>query len=124
MKIIFEFTSPSLNVYLKWKSFKRRELKDRIWSRIHDVIWESGRKVFEERARVTYTRFSRGILDKDNLYASAKPFIDQVVKHGVLRDDSPDCIELICLQEKGKARTEILIEPFVSLEDEIGQNLI
>ena len=51
------------------------------------------------------------MLDEDGLAASAKSFLDALVKCGIIEDDSPLVIQrpIEWLQEKGKARTEITI---------------
>lgn len=53
------------------------------------------------------------LLDKDNLYGGAKPYVDALRYCGALEDDSPDAIDLEITQEKvsqGNERTEIEIE--------------
>lgn len=63
------------------------------------------------KARVSIERRSRGTLDEDNLYGSAKPVIDGLRYAYVIVDDSPNHIRLTVTQSRGKARTRIEVTP-------------
>lgn len=53
------------------------------------------------KVRVTYVRSYRAnAMDEDNLAASLKPVLDALVRIGVLVDDSPERLEIACLQRK------------------------
>ena len=53
-----------------------------------------------ERHLVRVTSRRVKLLDKDNLYGGAKPYVDTLRYCGAIREDSPDAIELQILQEK------------------------
>lgn len=85
----------------------RKRRKDKIqW-----LLIEQGIVRHEGMVRISYKRFSPKMLDEDGLAASAKSFLDALVKCGIIEDDSPLVIQrpIEWLQEKGKARTEITI---------------
>lgn len=75
------------------------------------------------RARMTITRYSRGVPDHDGLVGGCKPLLDvlqpQSRRHkvglGVIVDDAPGCLTVTYVSAKparGEApRTEITIEP-------------
>lgn len=75
-----------------------------------------------ERARVTVSRFSVGIVpDTDNLYYSCKPLLDALIMPtlkrpglGFIVDDSPAHIELRAyafhVNTRSQIRTEVIIE--------------
>lgn len=53
------------------------------------------------------------LLDKDNLYGGAKPYVDALRYAGAIQNDSPDAIDLEITQEKvtqEKVKTIIEIE--------------
>lgn len=88
-----------------WSS--RKKLKEAIqWE-----IIEQGIVRFEGQVRVEYKRYSKRLMDFDNLAASSKHLFDVLVKCGVIADDSPKIIPESpkWLQEKGEPRTEIKI---------------
>lgn len=104
------FALPGLNskgglMRSHWSS--RNKLKEAIqWEIIGQGIVQ-----FEGQVRIEYTRYSKRLMDFDNLAASSKHIFDALVKCGVIADDSPKVIPECpkWLQEKGEPRTEIKI---------------
>jgi len=106
--------TPSLNKMLRRHWSVDRKLKQR-W---RDSVWwalrEQGYGQRREplgRARVTITRLSPRMLDPDNATGGAKHVVDALRACNVISDDTPEHLELIVRQEKGKAATRIQIEP-------------
>ena len=66
-----------------------------------------------QKAKVTCIRFSSSVMDKDNLYFSFKPCVDGLKAFGIIADDSPKHIDLICEQEtskRGNKYIKIIVE--------------
>ena len=105
--------TPSLNKMIRLHWTVDRKLKAK-WVKMVWVALRSQRmgpvQPFS-RARVTITRISPRMLDRDNLFSSVKHPLDGLKICSVIVDDSPEHIELIVRQEKGKAGTRIQIEP-------------
>jgi len=105
--------TPSLNKMLRRHWSVDRKLKAK-WARL---VWVALRSKYLgpmhpfPRARVTITRTSPRMLDADNATGGCKPIIDCLRQLSLIVDDSPEHIELIVRQEKGKAATRIQIEP-------------
>lgn len=87
------------------------QLNTKVYKLVLDYLWEKGIERYDKKVRVEYDRYSKGKLDRDNLYASAKAWLDALKKIGVIVDDSDDWIDLVCTNKKGEARTEIRISP-------------
>jgi Holliday junction resolvase RusA-like endonuclease len=111
--IIFEAevpgTVPSLNLLLRRHWMKRRAISKRWqWTMLASRPQPYSAPAL---ARVTITRFSRGTLDVDNLYGAAKIVVDALKVAGLIVDDAPKVLELICRQERAShAATHITIE--------------
>lgn len=103
----FDFNSPGANT--KLRSYKKKEIKERIRKFVHAELWKHKMPNFES-ATVIYRRYSRQIMDKDNCYFSAKIWIDRLVEYGLILDDNPKYIDLQCESIQGKPKTEIIIE--------------
>lgn len=56
---------------------------------------------------VRITRYSRHVLDADNLAGTAKVVLDAMKAAALIADDSPAHIDLTCEQESGAPRTMI-----------------
>lgn len=105
---------PSLNTMLRRHWSVDRKLKAR-WKRL---VWvarlaANGNRLpvprdSYGRARLTITRISPRTCDPDNL--APKHLIDGLRACGIIVDDTPEHVELIVRQEKGKAGTRIQIE--------------
>ena len=103
-------TAPSLNRLLRLHWADRRKLKDD-WQWL--LLAERAKGNFpkhQTKLKITITRFSPKLLDTDNLYGSCKIVLDAMKAVGILVDDSPSHIDLICSQAKGKSRTQIKVE--------------
>jgi hypothetical protein len=67
-------------------------------------------------AKVVFTRHSKGTLDRDNLYGSAKIVIDALRYAGVIVDDSPEHLILDCQQERrAKKGLTVTAEPISAI---------
>lgn len=64
------------------------------------------KKESSRRPHVRIIRVSTRLLDKDNLYGSVKPLLDQLCASGLIPGDREDQIELDVTQQKVKHRTE------------------
>lgn len=105
----FAYTTPSLNVMLRMHFRKKGEIKSKVALLVLEALW--GQKPMP-RARITYTRYGR-ILDKVNVYGSAKVWEDQIIKFGLLPDDNPNFVDLTCISAKGKPKTVIEVRECV-----------
>lgn len=66
----------------------------------------------KQKMRVGISQMRKRLLDTDNLYASVKPICDGLKKLNLIKDDSPQWMELECRQVVGKTpMTVIVIEP-------------
>lgn len=112
-KYVFDFVAPGLNVMLREHFSKRKKRKETIqW-----CIIQQGLVNHKGRVELTYKRTSRRLLDDDNNAASAKSFLDALVKCGVIVDDSRKTIPngIKFEQEKGDDKTEIIIASLTEL---------
>jgi Holliday junction resolvase RusA-like endonuclease len=68
----------------------------------------------DSKRRVTIKRLFAGrcrAFDQDNLVGAAKIVVDALKSEGVIRDDSPDWVELHVLQQKSERNeTHVLVE--------------
>jgi hypothetical protein len=112
MRIEIPEATPSLNKMLRRHWAVDRRLKKR-W---HKLVWVAlfeqpyGARARFNKAKVTITRCSPRMLDADNAVGSVKHVVDALRACNVIADDTPEHIELIVRQEKGKARTVIELE--------------
>ena len=60
------------------------------------------------RKKVSISQMRKRLLDPDNLVASVKPILDAIVKCNLVYDDSPEWIELECMQQQGKPQITII----------------
>lgn len=109
--LTFNFNHPGLNGKdgLMRAHFRtKKKWKDRIaWTALQQSMYRH-----PGRVRVSYTRYSKGSLDWDNLGSSMKMFIDALVGVGMIAEDSQKVIpeQPILKQERGAAATVITIE--------------
>lgn len=100
---------PSANVYLRLHWSKRRKLAD-AWSWLLLAAGVAAIPRASKRRRVVVTRIAPRKIDPANLYLSAdKLALDNLVKAGVLVNDSERWLELKVRQRVGKASTTIEI---------------
>lgn len=109
IKLEFGFNSPGLNT--KLKHYQRVQLRAKIYEAVASAIWDLGKIERYPKARITYTRFSKQPMDRDNLYSSAKFWIDAIKRWGIIPDDSELYLDLVCQNGKGSAGTKIEIVP-------------
>lgn len=106
---------PSLNKLLRMHWVARRKLLKQWEWLIFLEFWKQHGGATNyyraEKAKVRITRFSHHLLDPDNLHGSAKIVLDALKKIGLIADDAPDRLWLICEQESGAPRTVISINP-------------
>lgn len=114
IELYIDEPTPSLNEMLRQHWAIDVKLKAH-WSRL--VMCAVSGKVPPApiaRARITITRISPRMLDWDNCAGGTKHLTDGLRTHGVISDDTPEHVELIVRQEKGKAATRVQIEPLVN----------
>lgn len=104
-EVIVEFTSPGLNVRLR--TYQKQALRKRIFKALCSQMW--GRLPRLDVAVIVYERTGR-VMDTDNVYGSAKLWIDAIVRMGVVPDDDPEHLRLICRSVAGRqSQTKIQI---------------
>lgn len=112
MRIEIPEATPSLNKMLRRHWSVDRKLKKH-W---HKLVWlalfEQSERITRPfpRAKITITRHSSRMLDPDNATGSVKHVVDALRACNVITDDTPEHIELVVKQQKGKARTVIELE--------------
>lgn len=70
------------------------------------VALPKGKETRSKRTRIVITRYSCRPLDCDNYAGGCKPIIDQLRYAKLIRDDSPEDIEVEFKQVKVKHKTE------------------
>lgn len=109
----FNYNTPGLNG--KDGLMRSHYRKKKIWitRMINDIIPQVD-GVFKGRVKITYRRGYLSVpMDKDNVTASAKYWLDALVRCGVIVDDHEDVVELVTEQfktKKGSWLTSIQIE--------------
>jgi len=112
MRLEIPEATPSLNTMLRRHWSVDRRLKKH-W---HKLVWVAlferphGPRARFSKAKITITRSSPRMLDPDNAAGSVKHVVDALRACDVIADDTPEHIELIVRQEKGKAKTVIELE--------------
>lgn len=92
-----------------WSKMKKE--KDKIlWA----IIGQTKNR-HKGQVKITYTRWSPKMMDWDNLSSTQKNFLDSLAKAKVIKNDSPETIPIppLLRQEKGKAKTQIIIEDLI-----------
>lgn len=103
---------PGMNALMRMH-WRQRVKTLTLWKRL---IWSARCQISGsppvpfKKANVTVERRSPGQLDPDNLYASMKVVLDSLKDQKFIEDDSPNHINLIVTQVRGKAQTTILLE--------------
>ena len=122
MKLKFEIPEPTplLNVWQRMHWQKRRRVAKGFAWMVREAL---GPITVEpmQKCKVTIERHSAGTPDTDGLYGGLKPLLDAFVVCtkrnpyglGLIRDDSPDCMELEaiavkCKRNEGKTVIDIL----------------
>ncbi len=91
--------APLLNRFMNMHWRKRHALKKQIALRLLSQVGR--RKVpLTGRPQLLVTRYSTQRPDQDS--AGTKLWLDELVKLGWLRDDSPDCVEVLTHWERAK----------------------
>ena len=110
IELLIDEATPSLNQMLRRHWSVDAKLKKR-WRQLV-MVAACGKmpKAAMTRARITITRLSPRMLDSDNATGGTKHLIDGLRWCGVIADDTPEHVELIVKQEKGKAATRVQIE--------------
>jgi hypothetical protein len=115
IRIVLPMVTPSLNETQRMHWAKRRKLARAwawdftVWMRVLDhATW-----IAAGRRRVAIERVGAKLLDKDNLVGGVKIPVDAMNRLGIIRDDSPEWLELEVTQRKAakgeKPHTEITI---------------
>ena len=104
--------SPNRLMRLHWAA-RRRLLKKWEWIVFAEVYRMGGPLAIKYHGKlaVRITRRSRNALDQDNLVGSAKLVLDALKNAKIIEDDSPEHIELTCVQERGLPQTTIQVSP-------------
>lgn len=107
---------PSLNKRLHW-SLKRR------WNGLfaEQVFWAVKQNKIAPASKIRVELINKTCypMDRDNLYSSAKPLIDALVRAGVVPDDKDKYVDLYCRNEQANG----LKDQSVYLEIEIISSL-
>lgn len=97
------------------RHWRYRSKNQNAWrDEVYYALMQSGNarlRVPFAKARVSIERISRGLLDPDNLVGSIKPVLDGLRYAKVIKDDSPEHIELTVTQSRGKPCTRIYVQP-------------
>jgi hypothetical protein len=111
-----ELLTPGLNQWERMHWRAREQWKKRCVEYI--TAYAQDRPQFADKVRITYGRCRRAgakDMDDDNLYGSFKPLGDALQRLGIIADDGPDHVELVCKQQRvghgGDWGTWIHIEP-------------
>lgn len=105
--------APSLNRLMRMHWAARRKLLKKweviLWAELYRI----GAHDFRYKGKVTVQimRRSHHMMDADNLHGAAKLILDSLKTAGVIEDDSPEHINLICEQESGQIGTTIRVIP-------------
>lgn len=113
LAFVLPFALPSLNVRDRahWTA-RRRQKIDMSWAIIGLTQGQRPPQPWW-RSRVHVERRSAGMLDIDNLYASAKDLLDSLIKVGIIVDDAPDFLTLEITQARttrGNGSTHVRVE--------------
>jgi hypothetical protein len=103
--------TPSLNA-TRWKHWRVAYREKQLWrTEVRVARIQAGYCNVQapRRARVTIERYGRA-LDPDNFVGGLKSLIDSLKQEGLIADDTPEHIELVPRQFKGKPRTVITVE--------------
>lgn len=104
IRLIIPEPTPSLNEWQRMHWAARKKLQKR-WGRMLHAKWlaSGGMQMLDRakgRRRVTIERYGMRVLDPDNLAAGCKPVLDELRALGLLLDDTPAMLELVCRNEK------------------------
>ena len=93
------------------------------WRNLIRAEIDNSHEPCQTKQHVSITQIRQKKLDPDNLIASCKPILDALVAWTLIKDDSPDYIELSVRQdvEKGKF-TIVVIEDFY--DDETWKKVV
>jgi len=109
MRLTISLPIISGNKLLRMHWSKRAKIQRDYYSAIYVAfpVYLSAPK--RKKKKVVITSYRKRLLDKDNLYAGAKPLVDALEKAGLIWDDSPKWINLEVKQAvDGKnQRTEV-----------------
>jgi hypothetical protein len=91
--------APLLNTFMRWHWRKRAQLSKQL---ALSLLAQIGRRKepLPGRPKLLVTRYSTKQPDQDS--AGTKLWLDVLVRLGWLKDDSPDCIEVVTQWEKAK----------------------
>ena len=111
----------SVNRVLRMHWRRRQQYNTHVLSAVlvaKNRIGMFGRPMFDEVNLSLHVKSRRGqiAMDPDNLVASCKPFIDALVVHGIIRDDSPDVVRALTVDQEAVAKlvdigVEIVVSP-------------
>ncbi len=101
--------SPSLNELLNMPIYKKKETKAKIYKEISKILWSLETVPRFKRAKVTYIRYGKKLLDKDNLIGGTKFYTDVFVKWKIIPNDDPKNVVIDYLQEIGDPLLKIII---------------
>lgn len=114
--MIYAYSIPilpkSLNRYMGRENSREYRAEKKTWAQIVDVYCRPKPPRPLEKARVTLTfRFPDSRRrDPDNYIGGSKPLMDGLVRAGIIKDDSFDCIELAAKLGEIKATGSVEVE--------------
>lgn len=103
--------TPSLNA-TRWKHWRVAHREKKLWRvEINLARKQAGypEPTPAPRARVTIERYGRQ-LDPDNFVGGLKSVIDSMREEGLISNDTPEALELVTKQFRGRPRTIITVE--------------
>lgn len=116
MILRLDFSVRSLNVLLRWHWQTRREHLDQ-WEWLIKAEFRGLPPRAQGPMKVHITSFRTKLLDKDNLVGGCKPILDALRNQGLIKDDSPEWVEVDYQQVKvnggSQTKTVIQLEPII-----------
>ena len=102
------------NTYLRMHWAKRKQYHQCLEDEIYCAVpykCNNGPPRAKKTVRMTYITKAKKPYDKDNLYGMCKPVVDRLVDLELLRDDSPDCLDLHAYFKRGD-KYKLIVEIF------------
>lgn len=106
MRLIIDDVPESLNKVLRMHWAKRKRYNDQWYVLIRAQVRPTRKKA--PKMKVVISQMRRRLLDKDNLYGSVKPIVDGMRYAGIIRDDTPEWIDLDVRQQVGKVKMTVI----------------
>ena len=85
-----------------------RSKYNQYWQTLVRSQINNGHRAPKTKMKVQISQMRKRKLDKDNLYSSVKPLVDALKYWKLIRDDSPDWIELDVVQTTGPEKITVI----------------